>query len=224
MSARTHVLLDLDGTLSDSEPGIVRSLQWACELEGFPVPDDATVRSVIGPPFEIGLPMIGIPDDALERVVDRYRERYTTIGAYENTLYDGIIDLLDRLRHRNAGLGDRGLKGVQVDHDHINPWNPVRLSLLSVRISQAQDATMNLRVQRLHATVHHLWVARVVGYRHHRDGGLAQRTSGPASGENGVAEPLKGLTQFDNAGLESSRVNRNQNDTITVSGFCSPCF
>ena len=47
MSARTHVLLDLDGTLSDSEPGIVRSLQWACELEGFPVPDEATVRALL---------------------------------------------------------------------------------------------------------------------------------------------------------------------------------
>ena len=40
MSKRTHVLLDLDGTLSDSEPGIRRSLQWACEREGFNIPTD----------------------------------------------------------------------------------------------------------------------------------------------------------------------------------------
>jgi phosphoglycolate phosphatase len=98
---RTHVLLDLDGTLSDSEPGILRSLQWACEQEGFPIPTDAEVRSVIGPPFEIGLPSIGIPDDALERVIDTYRDRYTRIGAFENTLYDGILDMLDAL----AGAG-----------------------------------------------------------------------------------------------------------------------
>ena len=62
-SDRTHVLLDLDGTLSDSEPGILRSLQWAFEKEGFPIPTEEQVRSVIGPPFEIGLPQIGIPDD-----------------------------------------------------------------------------------------------------------------------------------------------------------------
>jgi phosphoglycolate phosphatase len=73
---RTHVLLDLDGTLSDSEPGILNSLQWACEIEGFPIPTEEEVRSVIGPPFEIGLPSIGIPDDALERVINTYRERY----------------------------------------------------------------------------------------------------------------------------------------------------
>ena len=57
---RTHVLLDLDGTLSDSEPGILRSLQWACEQEGFPVPTEAEVRSVIGPPLEIGLPCVAV--------------------------------------------------------------------------------------------------------------------------------------------------------------------
>lgn len=97
MSARTHVLLDLDGTLSDSEPGIMRSLQWACELEGFPIPTEEQVRSVIGPPFELGLPSIGIPDDALARVINRYRERYEDIGLFENTLYDGVIEMLDAL-------------------------------------------------------------------------------------------------------------------------------
>lgn len=96
-SERTHVLLDLDGTLSDSEPGILRSLQWAFEKEGFPIPTEEQVRSVIGPPFEIGLPQIGIPDDALERVIDRYRERYATIGAFENTLYPGILEMLEAL-------------------------------------------------------------------------------------------------------------------------------
>jgi phosphoglycolate phosphatase len=94
---RTHVLLDLDGTLSDSEPGILNSLQWACMVEGFPIPTEQEVRSVIGPPFELGLPSIGIPDDALERVIDRYRERYADTGAYENTLYEGVIEMLDAL-------------------------------------------------------------------------------------------------------------------------------
>lgn len=96
------MLLDLDGTLSDSEPGIRNSLLWAFEQEGFPRPTDEQVRSVIGPPFELGLPSIGIPDDALERVIATYRERYESVGAYENTLYDGIIDMLDALA--DAGL------------------------------------------------------------------------------------------------------------------------
>ncbi len=98
------MLLDLDGTLSDSEPGILRSLQWACEVEGFPIPDEAQVRSVIGPPFEVGLPSIGIPDDALFRVIKTYRERYETIGLFENTLYDGIVPMLDELAAAGLSL------------------------------------------------------------------------------------------------------------------------
>lgn len=91
------MLLDLDGTLSDSEPGIRNSLKWAFGQEGFPIPTDEQVRSVIGPPFELGLPSIGVPDDALERVINTYRQRYESIGAFENTLYDGVLDMLDAL-------------------------------------------------------------------------------------------------------------------------------
>ena len=79
--ARTHVLLDLDGTLSDSEPGILRSLQWACEQEGFPIPTDEQVRSVIGPPFEIGLPSIGIPDASRCTTISLRRSWYLSTGA-----------------------------------------------------------------------------------------------------------------------------------------------
>ena len=58
--------------------------------------------SVIGPPFELGLPSIGIPDDGLWQVINRYRERYETVGLFENTLYDGVVEMLDALA--DAGL------------------------------------------------------------------------------------------------------------------------
>ena len=41
---RTHVLLDLDGTLSDSSLGIGRSLQHAFRECGYPPPTDEEVR------------------------------------------------------------------------------------------------------------------------------------------------------------------------------------
>jgi len=110
------VLLDLDGTLSDSEPGIVHSLQWACEREGFPIPTVDEVRSVIGPPFELGLPSIGIPDDALERVINRYRDHYAAIGAFENTLYDGVIEMLDTLAALGLSLSVATAKPEQTAH------------------------------------------------------------------------------------------------------------
>jgi len=155
---RTHVLLDLDGTLSDSEPGILRSLQWACEQEGFPIPTEAEVRSVIGPPFEIGLPSIGIPDDALERVVNKYRDRYTRIGAYENTVYDGIIDMLDAMADLGLSLSIATAKPEQTAHPILDYFGiserfDVRAgaTLTSERRTKAQVIDHALRELEIHA-------------------------------------------------------------------------
>jgi phosphoglycolate phosphatase len=134
--SRTHVLLDLDGTLSDSEPGILRSLQWACEQEGFPIPTDEEVRSVIGPPFEIGLPSIGIPDDALERVIDTYRSRYERIGAFENTMYDGIIEMLDSMAEAGLSLSIATAKPEKTAHPILDYFG------ISERFDARAGATM----------------------------------------------------------------------------------
>ncbi len=93
----THVLLDLDGTISDSSPGIARSLQHAFNVCGYEPPTDEQVRSVIGPPFEVSLPTLGIPVDEVERVVGAYGERYGDVGLFENTVYPGIAEMLDEL-------------------------------------------------------------------------------------------------------------------------------
>jgi phosphoglycolate phosphatase len=136
VTQRTHVLLDLDGTLSDSEPGIMRSLRWACELEGFPIPTDEQVRSVIGPPFEIGLPSIGIPDDALTRVIETYRDRYERIGAFENTMYDGVIEMLDAMASAGLSLSVATAKPEQTAHPILDYFG------ISERFEVRAGATM----------------------------------------------------------------------------------
>lgn len=158
MTERTHVLLDLDGTLSDSEPGILRSLQWACEQEGFPIPTDEQVRSVIGPPFELGLPQIGIPDDALERVIATYRERYKRIGAFENTLYPGIIEMLDAMADLGFSLSVATAKPEQTAHPILDYFGiserfDVRAgaTLTSERRTKAQVIDFALRELGIHA-------------------------------------------------------------------------
>lgn len=106
MSPRTPaykvVLLDLDGTLSDSEPGILGALVAAMEAEGVPVPPRAVLRSAIGPPFTSGLPAIGVPLDKLDAVIAHYRVSYGGGGLFDTSLYDGIGDMLQHLKA--AGL------------------------------------------------------------------------------------------------------------------------
>ena len=45
------VLFDFDGTLVDSSEGIYKSLMYAFEADGKPIPDEATLRKFIGPPI-----------------------------------------------------------------------------------------------------------------------------------------------------------------------------
>jgi phosphoglycolate phosphatase len=96
------VLVDLDGTITDSFPAIVGSLKPALRDLGVPVPSDDALRSVVGPPFELGLPLVGVPGDKLWAVIDRYREYYEAGGLFQCELYDGVVAMLDDLR--TAGL------------------------------------------------------------------------------------------------------------------------
>jgi phosphoglycolate phosphatase len=95
---RTHVLVDLDGTITDSLPAITGSLKLALTDVGLAVPSDGVLRSVVGPPFEVGLPAIGVPVTAMPGVIERYRIHYEGGGLFECTLYDGVVDMLDGLR------------------------------------------------------------------------------------------------------------------------------
>ena len=105
--SRTHVLLDLDGTISDSSLGIGRSLRHAFTTCGYEPPTDEQVRSVIGPPFELTFPTLGIPPEDVERVVDAYRIRYEDVGLFENEVYPGIAEMLTELADAGYVLGAR---------------------------------------------------------------------------------------------------------------------
>ena len=96
-TAYPHALFDLDGTLTDSAPGILASLEYALRAEGLDVPAGEVLLGAIGPPFELGLPLIGVPAERVVAVVEHYRVRYETVGLFENQLYDGVVEMLDAL-------------------------------------------------------------------------------------------------------------------------------
>ena len=100
----THVLFDLDGTIADSRVGIVRSLQHGFAECGLPVPSDAELEAIIGPPFAVALPRFGLDTDMIERVVAAYRARYKPIGMFEAVLYPGMRDLLYRMADAGVTL------------------------------------------------------------------------------------------------------------------------
>lgn len=92
------VFLDLDGTLTDSAPGIVKSVTHALEVLGLDVPAPEELGWVVGPALLDSFAKLGVPDPA--EAVRVYRERYTTVGLFENAVYPGVADAVEALAAR----------------------------------------------------------------------------------------------------------------------------
>jgi len=96
------VLFALDGSLTDSGPGIVRSIRFALESLGVKAPPEEELRWCVGPPMRENLRrLLATSDSALiERGVTFYLERYEKIGFRESRVYDGIDAMLATLARR----------------------------------------------------------------------------------------------------------------------------
>lgn len=99
-SAYTCVLFDLDGTLTDSAPGIVEKIGEALVAAGHPSPDpDELKRHFVGPPLSESLrDYAGIEGAEADEIIAHYRRSYTTRGVVGNSVFTGIEDVLGRLR------------------------------------------------------------------------------------------------------------------------------
>ncbi|MEV7392778.1 HAD hydrolase-like protein [Streptomyces sp. NPDC091215] len=99
----TCLLLDLDGTLVDSAPGITGSVTAALMAVGAPVPDADTLRSFVGPPmYQTFREVVGLDEPTAKRALRFYRAEYARTGALDSRVYDGVPALLEILE--SAGL------------------------------------------------------------------------------------------------------------------------
>ena len=100
---KSAVLFDLDGTLTDPKPGITRSIAYALERMGRPVPDLDTLTWCIGPPLALSFQTLLGCDDPVEtqRAVDFYRERFGDVGMFENSVYEGVPEMLSAVAALN---------------------------------------------------------------------------------------------------------------------------
>mgnify|MGYP000375794276 FL=1 len=100
-----YVLFDLDGTLTDPKEGICKCVQYALHEMGIEEPDLDRLECFIGPPLLASFRDFYRMDDAqCELAVKKYRERYATIGIFENELYPGMEELLKRLSEKGIRL------------------------------------------------------------------------------------------------------------------------
>ncbi len=104
MSQAPSVLLDLDGTLIDSQPGIVASCLAALRALGHDPGEALDIKRAIGPPLEDMLQVLlqARGDDRIDEAVAAYRQHYGDSGLLASEPYPGIDDALQEMRR--AGL------------------------------------------------------------------------------------------------------------------------
>ncbi|HHW69851.1 MAG TPA: HAD family hydrolase [Clostridiales bacterium] len=92
------ILFDLDGTITDSKPGIVNSILYALESFNIYEEDLDKLNAFIGPPLTDSFKKLyEFDDDKAILAVEKYREYYREKGIYQNTLYDGIDRVIESL-------------------------------------------------------------------------------------------------------------------------------
>jgi phosphoglycolate phosphatase len=100
-----NVLLDLDGTLTDPREGILQCIKHALIGLGEPCPSDAELEGYIGPPLQSSFgAAFGPGSPKIAKAIDLYRERFSTKGIFENTLYPEIPSALRALKDLGAML------------------------------------------------------------------------------------------------------------------------
>ena len=99
------ILFDLDGTLTDSEEGIIRSTQYMQEKMGQRIWSAEELHFIVGPPLiQSFTKEFGMAQEMAEKAVAIFRERYATIGLFENSVFPGVVELLQALRKKGKRL------------------------------------------------------------------------------------------------------------------------
>jgi phosphoglycolate phosphatase len=95
-----NLLFDLDGTLTDPFTGITKCIGYALDMLDRESPPTESLHWCIGPPLKDSFAkLLASDDDALtERAIAFYRERFGTVGLFENEVYDGIPEMLEALQ------------------------------------------------------------------------------------------------------------------------------
>ena len=90
------LLFDLDGTLTDSGPGIMHAAQYALRGGGIEVADSSTLSFFVGPPLA-DIFLRYFPPQEVGAAIARFREYYRETGWLENAPYPGIEACLQAL-------------------------------------------------------------------------------------------------------------------------------
>lgn len=84
-------LFDLDGTISESAPGIVKAVQYGLSFAGIHETDPEKLKTFIGPPLNVQMKKLyHMSDEDIVTAVTHFRELYETKGILDCRPYPGL--------------------------------------------------------------------------------------------------------------------------------------
>jgi phosphoglycolate phosphatase len=100
------ILLDLDGTPIDSQPGILSSCRAALRALGHEPEASLDISAIIGPPIDDVMRALleSYADDRIAEAVAAYRADYGQNGLFDSLPYSGIIQALAEMQRAGARL------------------------------------------------------------------------------------------------------------------------
>ena len=99
------ILFDLDGTLTDPQEGITKSVQYALRKTGIEVEDRTKLLPFIGPPLMYSFQhFYGLTKEEAREAIGYYREYFERDGMYDNRAFDGMADILAMLKAKGKTL------------------------------------------------------------------------------------------------------------------------
>ena len=99
MSKYDVIAFDLDGTLTDPAPGLVRGFEYCFKKLGLPYGSLDSLRKYIGPSlFELWQEDFGLTPEEADHAIMVFREYYNIYGWWDNRPYDGIREVLSELK------------------------------------------------------------------------------------------------------------------------------
>lgn len=100
-----YCLFDLDGTLTDPAIGITNSVMHALEKYDIHVGDRSELYPFIGPPLDYSFKTFyGFTDEQAVQAIKYYREYFSVTGLFENSVYEGIPEMLEELKGKGVKI------------------------------------------------------------------------------------------------------------------------
>jgi phosphoglycolate phosphatase len=94
----SHIIFDLDGTLTDNTQGIKNSVKYALQKMHYDSIPKEIPDGFIGPPLQWGFKnLFEMNERNTELAVEYFREYYGENGWHENVPYPGISEMLEEL-------------------------------------------------------------------------------------------------------------------------------